>query len=235
MFTCILCFSSVQFSSVAQLCPTLCDPMSCRTPGLPVHHHLPWFTQTHVHGVGDTIQPSHPLSSPFPPAPNPSQHQSFQWVIFSNESTLRMRWPKYWSFSFSIIPSKEHPGLISFRMDWLLTPKKDVLFIIGDWNAKVGSQETPGVTGKFGLGIWNEAGQMLIEFCQENALVIANTLFQQHKRRLYTWTSPDGQPRNQIDYILCSQRWRSSIQSAKEDREQTVAQIMSSLLPHFIS
>ena len=92
-----------------------------------------------------------------------------------------------------------------------LTPQKDVLFIIGDWNAKVGSQETPGVIGKFGLGIRNEAGQRLIEFCQENALVIANTLFQQHKRRLYTWTSPDGQYRNQIDYILCSQRWRSSI------------------------
>ena len=92
-----------------------------------------------------------------------------------------------------------------------LTPKKDVLSIIGDWNAKVGSQETLGVTGKFGLGIWNEAGQRLIEFCQEKALVIANTLFQQHKRRLYTWTSPDGQHRNQIDYIPCSQRWRSSI------------------------
>ena len=91
-----------------------------------------------------------------------------------------------------------------------LTPKKDVLFIIGDWNAKVGSQETPGVTEKFGLGDQNEAGQRLIEFCQENALVILNTLFQQQKRRLYTWTSPDGQQRNQIDYILCSQRWRSS-------------------------
>ena len=74
-----------------------------------------------------------------------------------------------------------------------LTPKKDVLFIIGDWNAKVRSQETPGVTGKFGLGMRNEAGQRLIEFCPENALVIANTLFQQHKRRLYTWPSPDGQ------------------------------------------
>ena len=83
-----------------------------------------------------------------------------------------------------------------------LTPKKDVLSIIGDWNAKVGSQETPGVTGKFGLRIRNEAGQRLIEFCQENALVIANTLFQQHKRRLYTWTSPDGQCQSQIDYIL---------------------------------
>ena len=96
-----------------------------------------------------------------------------------------------------------------------LTHKKDVLFIIGDWNAKVGIQETPRVTGKFGLGVRNEAGQRLIEFCQENALVIANTLFQQHKRRLYTWTSPDGQHQNQIDYILCSQRWRSSIQSTK--------------------
>ena len=96
-----------------------------------------------------------------------------------------------------------------------LTHQKDVLFIIGDWNAKVGSQETPGVTGNFGLGIWNEAGQRQIEFCQENALVIAITLFQQHKRRLYTWKSPDGQHRSQIDYILCNQRWRSSIQSAK--------------------
>ena len=96
-----------------------------------------------------------------------------------------------------------------------LTPKKDFLFIIGDWNAKVGSQETPGVTGKFGLGIQNGAGQWTIEFCQENAVVIANILFQQYKRRLYTWTSPDGQHRNQIDNILCSQRWRSSTQSAK--------------------
>ena len=95
------------------------------------------------------------------------------------------------------------------------TLKKDVLFIIGDWNAKVGSQETPGVTGKFGLGVQNEAGQRLIEFYQENALVIGKTLFQQHKRRLYTWTPPDGQYRNQTDYILCSQRWRSPIPSAK--------------------
>ena len=106
-----------------------------------------------------------------------------------------------------------------------LTPPKDVLFIIGDWNAKVGSQETPGVTGKFGLGVQNEAGKRLIEFCQENAMVIANTLFQQHKRRLYIWTSPDGQYQSQIDYILCSQR-RSQ---QKQDRELTVAQIMNSL------
>ena len=97
-----------------------------------------------------------------------------------------------------------------------LIPSKDVLFIIGDWNAKVGSQETPGVTGKFCLGVRNDAGQRLIEFCQENAMVIANTLFQKHKRRLYTWTSPDGQHQNQIDYILCSQRWRNSIQSGKK-------------------
>ena len=95
------------------------------------------------------------------------------------------------------------------------TPKKDVLFIRGDWNAKVGSQETPGVTSKFGLGVQNEVGQRLTEFCHENVLVIVNTLFQQHNRKLYTWTSPDGQYQNQIDYILCSQRWRSSIQSAK--------------------
>ena len=87
-----------------------------------------------------------------------------------------------------------------------LTPKKDVLFIIEDWNVKVGSQETLGETGKFGLGIRNEAGQRLIEFCQENALVITNTLFQRHKRRLYSWTSPNGQHQNQTDYILCSQR-----------------------------
>ena len=78
--------------------------------------------------------------------------------------------------------------------------------MIGDWNAKVGSQETPGVTGKFGLGVQNEAGQRLIEFCHKNALVIRNTLFHQYKRRFYTWTSPDGQYRNQIDYILCSLR-----------------------------
>ena len=106
--------TSDQIRSVTQSCPTLCDPMNRRTPGLPVHHQLPEFAETHVHRVSDAIQPSHPLSSPSPLAPNPSQHQSL-----SNESTLHMRWPKYWSFSFSIIPSKEIPGLISFRMDWL--------------------------------------------------------------------------------------------------------------------
>ena len=100
----------VQYSSVTQLCPILCDPMGCSTPGFPVHHQLPEFTKTHVHWVGDAIQPSHPLSSPSPPAFNLSQHQSlFKWV----------RWPKDWSFSFNISPSNEHPGLISFTMDWL--------------------------------------------------------------------------------------------------------------------
>ena len=88
--------------------------MNCSTPGLPVHHHLPEFTQTHVHRVGDAIQPSHPLSSLYPPAFNLSQHQGL-----SNESVLHIRWPKYWNFSFSISPSNEYSGLISFRMDWL--------------------------------------------------------------------------------------------------------------------
>ena len=105
---------NIQFSSVTQSSPTLCDPLNRSTPGLTVPHQLPEFTQTHVNRVSDAIQPSHPLSSPSPLAPNPSQHQSLcQWVNSS------LRWPKYWSFSFSIIPSKEHPGLISFRMDWL--------------------------------------------------------------------------------------------------------------------
>ena len=102
------------FSSVAQSCLTLCDPMNCSMPGLPVHHQLPEFTQTHIHWVGDAIQPSHPLFSPSPPAPNSPSIR-----VFSNESTLRMRWPEYWSFSFSIISSKVHPGPISFRMDSL--------------------------------------------------------------------------------------------------------------------
>ena len=101
-----------QFSSVAQSCPTLRNPMNRSTPGLPVHHQLLEFTQTHVHQVGDAIQPSPPLSSPSPPAFNLPR-------VCSSESALHIRWPKYWSFSFSISPSNEHSGLISFRMDWL--------------------------------------------------------------------------------------------------------------------
>ena len=104
----------ISVSSVTQLCPTLWDTMNCSTPGLPVHHQLPESTQTQVHRVDDAIQPSHPLSSLSPPAFNLSQRQ-----VFSNESVLGIRWPKYWSFSFSISPSNEYSGLISFRMDWL--------------------------------------------------------------------------------------------------------------------
>ena len=104
---------SGQFSSVAQSCPILCDPMDCSTPGLPVFHCLLELAQTHVHQVNDAIQPSHPLSSPSPPAFNLSQLR-----VFSNESVLLIRWPKYWSFSFSISPSSEGSGLISFRIDW---------------------------------------------------------------------------------------------------------------------
>ena len=111
---CSKCILSTQFSSVSTSCLTLCDPMDCSTPGFPAHHQLLELTQAHVHQVSDAIQPSHPLSfllllPPIPPSIR----------VFSNESTLRMRWLKYWSFSFSIIPSKEIPGLISFRMDWL--------------------------------------------------------------------------------------------------------------------
>ena len=103
----LLCLVMSQFSSVSQSCLTLGDPVDCSMPGLPVHHQLPEFTQTHVHWVSEAIQTSHPLSS-FPSI-----------RVFSNESTLHIRWPKYWSFSFSISPSNEHPGLIFFRMDWL--------------------------------------------------------------------------------------------------------------------
>ena len=103
---------SFKFNSVAQSCLTLCDPIDCSKPGLPVHHQLPELAQTHVHWVSDAIQPSYPLSSPSPPAFNLSQHQG-------NESVLHIRWPKYWSFNFSISPSTEYSGLTSFRMDWL--------------------------------------------------------------------------------------------------------------------
>ena len=104
---------SAQFSSVAQSCPTLYNPLDCSKAGLPVHHQLPEITQTHVHWVGDAIQPSHPLSSPSPTFSFPSIR------VFSNEAALHIRWPKYWSFSFSISPSNEYSGPISFRMDWL--------------------------------------------------------------------------------------------------------------------
>ena len=117
MYTaCVMYFALLipQFSSVAQSCLTICVPMGCSMPGLLVHHQLPEFTQTHVHWVGDAIQPSHPLSNHSPLAFNLSQLR-----VFSNESVLCIRWPMYWSFNFSISPSNEYSGLISFRMDWL--------------------------------------------------------------------------------------------------------------------
>ena len=108
----IFLISSVQFSSIALSCRTLCYPVNHSTPGLPAHHQLLEFTQTHVHWVSDAIQPSQPLSSP-----SPAIFPSIRF--FSNDLALHIRWPKYWSFSFNISPSNEHPGLISFRMDWL--------------------------------------------------------------------------------------------------------------------
>ena len=125
----IFCFNDlsigVQFSSVAQSCLTLCNPMNCSISGLLVHHQLPEFTQTHVHQIGDAIQPSHPLLSPLLLPPTPPSIR-----VFSNESTLCMRWPKYWSFHLSISPSSEHPGLVSFRIDWL-----DLLAVQGTWKS----------------------------------------------------------------------------------------------------
>ena len=122
---------SIQFSSVAQSCTTLCNPMECGTPGLPVHHQHPEFTQTHVHWVNDIIQPSHLLSYPSSPAFKLSQHQGlFKWV---SSSVAKVRWPKYWSFNIS--PSNEHSGLTSFRMDWL-----DLFAVQGDfvfWGSKI--------------------------------------------------------------------------------------------------
>ena len=113
-----------------------------------------------------------------------------------------------------------------------LTSKKDVLFIIGDLNAKVGRQEISGVTGKFGFGVLYEAGKRLMEFCQENAQVIANTLFKQHKRRLYTWTSPDSQHRIRLIIFVAAKDGEALYSQQKQDQELTVAQIMNSLLPH---
>ena len=113
LFVCLFVFFQLCCWSVAQSCLTLCHPMNCSTPSFPVHHQLLELAQTHVHQVSDAIHPSHPLSSPSPPAFNLSQLR-----VFSNESVLRIRWPKYWTFSFSISPSSEYSGLISFRMDW---------------------------------------------------------------------------------------------------------------------
>ena len=145
-------------------------------------------------------------------------NKSLKWSIGCNLKNDRMISVHFQGKPFNITVIQAYAPITNAEeseVEWFyedlqnlveLTPKKDILFITGNWNAKVGSQEIPRVTGKFGLGVQNEAGQRLTEFCQENTLVIENTLFQQHKRQLYTWTSPDGQYPNQTDYVLCRQR-----------------------------
>ena len=165
----------------------------------------------------------------------PSERLWWVWGLILN--VILPLLPTCWGFSFAlgcgISPHSCSSNKQLPLQDLLeLTPQKDVLFFIGVWNAKVGCQEISGAMGKFGLGVQDETRQRLTEFCQENTLVIANTLFQQHKRRLYTWISLDGQYQNQIDYILCSQRWRSSIQSAKTRLGADCGPIMNSLLPN---
>ena len=129
---------SGQFSSVAQSCLTVCDPMGCSTPGLPVHHQLPELAQIQVHQVGDATQPFYALSSSSPPAFIPSIR------VFSNESVLCIRWPKYWSFSFSISPSIEYSGLISFRIDWfdIVAVQKTLKSLLQHYSSKA-SKATP--------------------------------------------------------------------------------------------
>ena len=133
----------------------------------------------------------------------------------------------------SLLPNSDWNWMVLWRptRPSRTNTQKDILFIIGDWNANVGSQKTPGVKGNFGLGRQTEAGQRLIEFCQENTLVKANTLFQQHKRRFYTWTSPDGQHRNLIIFFAAKDG-EALYSQQKQDQELTVAQIMNSLLPN---
>ena len=140
---------------------------------------------------------------------------------------LKARILKWFAIPFSSGPHSEVERFYEDLQNFLeLTPKKDVLFIIGYWNAKVGSQETPGVTGKFGLGMWNEAGQRLIKFCQENALVIANTLFQQHK------TLHVGNTEIRLIIFFAAKDEEALYSQQKQDQELTVAQIMNSLLPN---
>ena len=169
--------------------------MNHSMPGLPVHHLLPEFTQTRVHQVSDAIQPSHPLSSPSPPAANPPSIR-----VFSNESTLCMRWPKYWSFSFSIIPSKEHPGLISFRMDWLdpLAVQGTLKSLLQHYRSKASSLQRSAfftvqlshpymTTGKtIALTIWTFVGKVMsLLFNMLSRLVI--TFLPRSKRLLISW------------------------------------------------
>ena len=187
--------------------------------------------------------------------------------VFSNESALCIRWPKYWSFNFSMSPSSEYSGLISFSIDWLdllavqgtlksllqhHSSKASILwhsafFIVQLPHTYMTTGKTIALTRQAFVGkvmslLFNMLSSLVISFLPrskcllmsllQSPLVIANTLFQQHKRRLYTWTSPDDQHRNQIDYIFCSQRWESLYSQQKQDQEVTVAQIISSLLPN---
>ena len=180
-------------------------PSRTNTPKRYPFHYRVSSVQFSCSVVSDSLRP-HESQHARPPCPSPTpgvhsnSRPSSQWCHPAISSSV---------VPFSSCP-QSLPASESFPMSQLFA-WGGWSIIIGYWNAKVRSQEIPSVTGKFDLGVQNEAGQRLTEFCQENALVIANTLFQQHKRRLYTWTSPDGQYRNQIDYILCSWRWRSSI------------------------
>ena len=172
--------TSVQFSSVTQSCPTLCDPIDCSTPGFPVHHPLLELAQTHVHWVSDAIQPSHSLLSPSPPFPSIR--------VFSNESVLCIRWPKYWSFSFNISPSNEYSGLISFRIDWLdlLAVQETLKSLLQHHSSKASIFQSSAfiivqlshphmTTGKtIALTIWTSVGKVMsLVFNVLSSLVIA--------------------------------------------------------------
>ena len=172
--------TSVQFSSVTQSCPTLCDPIDCSTPGFPVHHPLLELAQTHVHWVSDAIQPSHSLLSPSPPFPSIR--------VFSNKSVLCIRWPKYWSFSFNISPSNEYSGLISFRIDWLdlLAVQETLKSLLQHHSSKASIFQSSAfiivqlshphmTTGKtIALTIWTSVGKVMsLVFNVLSSLVIA--------------------------------------------------------------
>ena len=186
---------SFQFSSAAQSCPTLCDPMDCSTPGFPIHHQLLELAQTHVHRVGDAIQPSHPLLSPSPPALNLSSIR-----VFSNESVLHIRWTKCLSFSFSISPFNEYSGLISFRTDWLdlLAVKGTLKSLLQHHNSKASILQCSAfftvqlshlymTTGKIiALIRWTFVGKVMsLLFNMLSMLVI--TFFPSSKRLLISW------------------------------------------------
>ena len=204
----------IQFSSVTQSCPTLCDPMDRSMPGFPVHHQLLEFTETHVHRVGDAIQPSHSLLSPSPPTFNLSQHQGLL-----NESVLRIRWPKYWSFNFSISPSNEYSGLTFFRINWLdlLTVQGTLKSLIQHHSSKasilwcsafftVQLSHPYMTTGKtIALTRWTFVGKVLsLLFSMLSRLVIA--FLPRSKRLLISWLQlPSAvilEPKNKVSHCF---------------------------------